>query len=93
MKISLLISKEYAVMLDSEMINQAVKLTFLGMGIVFALLIVLTSLVYAIGLINKYELRNRKKNATSKNYAIAAFAAVSAIKARQSQKKWKYIFI
>ena len=69
------------------MINQAIKLTFLGMGIVFALLIALTLLIYAIGLINRYEFRNRQKDSDSKNYAIAAFAAVSAIKAKQSQEK------
>ena len=73
--------------LDSDMINQAIKLTFLGMGIVFALLIALTLLIYAIGLINRYEFRNRQKDSDSKNYAIAAFAAVSAIKAKQSQEK------
>ncbi len=73
--------------LDSEIINQAIKLTLLGMGIVFALLIVLTLLVYAIGLINKYESRNIQKNTNSKNYAIAAFAAVSAIKAKQSKNE------
>ena len=73
--------------LDSEIINQAIKLTFLGMGIVLALLIVLTLLVYAIGLINKYESRNRQQDANSKNYAIAAFAAVSTIKAKQSKNE------
>ena len=73
--------------LDSEIINQAIKVTLLGMGIGFALLIVLTLLVYAIGLINKYESRNIQKNTNSKNYAIAAFAAVSAIKAKQSKNE------
>tara|TARA_B100000029_G_scaffold373313_1_gene367523 strand:+ start:8022 stop:8249 length:228 start_codon:yes stop_codon:yes gene_type:complete len=73
--------------LDSEILNQAIKLTTLGMGIVFGLLIVLTSVVYAIGLINKIESQKNKKNEIKKNYAIAAFAAVSAIKTRQSQEK------
>lgn len=84
---NLLISKESFVLLDSDMINQAVKLTFLGIGIVFALLIVLTLLVYAIGVINKYGFRNIKKHADSKNYAIAALAAVSAIKQKQPKEK------